>query len=292
METGLEFEPWAKAGDRLVMAEKLASEVMAAAKVAKFHKGRGGRLRGHGCSPTRWPISTPATASRCRCWPATTSPTTPATGFVHTAPGHGADDYAVWLAHGHREIPDTVDQDGGLLSDGAALRRPQGAGDRGAKKSGRFGPANGAVMDRLIEAGTLLARGRLEHSYPHSWRSKAPVIFRNTPQWFIRMDEPLDDPAHKGRTLRETALESIDATTFYPAAGRNRIRAMVESRPDWLISRQRAWGSPLAMFVCKETGQPLHDPEVNARIVSLIHAEGADAWFTRPMSDFPGRPRP
>jgi isoleucyl-tRNA synthetase len=143
-------------------------------------------------------------------------------------------------------------------------------------------------MDKLIEAGNLLARGRLEHSYPHSWRSKAPVIFRNTPQWFIRMDEPLEDAAHAGRSLRETALEAIDATAFYPPAGRNRIRAMVESRPDWLISRQRAWGSPLAMFVDVETGQPLHDAQVNARIVKLIEAEGADAWFTRPASDFLG----
>jgi len=156
------------------------------------------------------------------------------------------------------------------------------------KKAGKFGPANAAVTDKLIEAGALLARGRLEHSYPHSWRSKAPVIFRNTPQWFIRMDEPLEDAVHGGRTLRETALEAIDATAFHPAAGKNRIRAMVESRPDWLISRQRAWGSPLAMFVDKETGHPLRDAEVNKRIVELIAAEGADAWFTRPAADFLG----
>ncbi|HEX3700602.1 MAG TPA: class I tRNA ligase family protein, partial [Phenylobacterium sp.] len=136
------------------------------------------------------------------------------------------------------------------------------------------------------------ARGRLEHSYPHSWRSRAPVIFRNTPQWFIRIDEPLEDAAHKGRTLRETALESIDATAFYPEAGRNRIRAMVEGRPDWLVSRQRAWGSPLAMFVDKETGQPLRDEAVNRRIVEAIRVEGADAWFTRPAADFLGNHDP
>jgi len=110
------------------------------------------------------------------------------------------------------------------------------------------------------------------------------VIFRNTPQWFIRMDVPLDD----GRTLRDRALAAIDATAFYPDQGRNRIRSMVEGRPDWLISRQRAWGSPLAMFVDKQTGQPLHDAEVNRRIVDLVSAEGADAWFTRPDSDFLG----
>ena len=209
------------------------------------------------------------------------------TGFVHTAPGHGADDYAVWLAHGHREIPETVDADGAYYPDvplfgGLKVLETEG------KKAGKFGPANNAVMDKLIEAGNLLARGRLEHSYPHSWRSKAPVIFRNTPQWFIRMDEPLNDDRHGGRTLRETALEAIEATAFYPDAGRNRIRSMVESRPDWLISRQRAWGSPLAMFVDKATGQPLHDADVNARIVDLIAVEGADAWFTRPAADFLG----
>jgi len=156
------------------------------------------------------------------------------------------------------------------------------------KKAGRFGPANAAVAERLIEAGTLLARGRVEHSYPHSWRSKAPVIFRNTPQWFIRLDAPLHDDIHQGATLRETALAAIDVTAFYPEGGRNRIRAMVETRPDWLISRQRAWGSPMAMFVDKATGEPLRDPAVNERIVQLIASEGADAWFTRPVQDFLG----
>ncbi|HMO44220.1 MAG TPA: class I tRNA ligase family protein, partial [Phenylobacterium sp.] len=199
------------------------------------------------------------------------------TGFVHTAPGHGADDYLVWLAHGHREIPETVDPDGAYYPHVALFAGLKVLETEG-KKAGKFGPANPAVIEKLIEAGALLARGRLEHSYPHSWRSKAPVIFRNTPQWFIRMDHPLETAQHGGRTLRETALEAIEATAFYPEAGRNRIRAMVESRPDWLISRQRAWGAPLAMFVDKETNQPLHDEEVNARIIAAIAAEGADAW--------------
>jgi isoleucyl-tRNA synthetase len=118
------------------------------------------------------------------------------------------------------------------------------------------------------------------------------VIFRNTPQWFIRLDEPLKDESHGGATLRETALAAIDATAFHPEAGRNRIRSMVESRPDWLISRQRAWGSPLAMFVDKETGAPLNDPDVNVRIVEMIGREGADAWFTRPPGDFLGNRDP
>ena len=114
------------------------------------------------------------------------------------------------------------------------------------------------------------------------------MIFRNTPQWFIRMDEPLDD----GTTLRERALSSIDATAFHPEGGRNRIRSMVETRPDWLISRQRAWGTPLAMFVDKATNQPLRDEAVNARILAAVEVEGADAWFTRPASDFLGNHDP
>ena len=290
METGLEFAPWAKAGDRLILADKLAADVMAAAKVAKFHKVETvdcqGMVLEHPLASLdrHYGFQVPMLAGDHVTEDA-------GTGFVHTAPGHGADDYVVWLAHGHREIPETVDPDGAYyphvaLFGGLKVLETEG------KKAGKFGPANGAVMEKLIEAGHLLARGRLEHSYPHSWRSKAPVIFRNTPQWFIRMDEPLDDPAHKGRSLRETALEAIDATAFYPEAGRNRIRAMVESRPDWLISRQRAWGSPLAMFVDKDTGQPLHDEDVNRRIVELIAKEGADAWFTRPDSDFLGNHDP
>ncbi|THD59532.1 isoleucine--tRNA ligase [Phenylobacterium sp.] len=290
METGLEFEPWAKAGDRLLVAEKLAQDVMAAAKVAKFHRIEKvepeGMVLAHPLSSLDggYGFQVPMLAGDHVTDDA-------GTGFVHTAPGHGADDYAVWLAHGHREIPETVDPDGAYYP-GVPLFAGLKVLETEGKKAGKFGPANAAVMEKLIEAGGLLARGRIEHAYPHSWRSKAPVIFRNTPQWFIRMDEPLEDAAHGGRTLRETALESIEATAFYPAGGKNRIRAMVESRPDWLISRQRAWGAPLAMFVDKETGHPLHDAAVNARIVELIRAEGADAWFTRPASDFLGHHDP
>jgi isoleucyl-tRNA synthetase len=286
MEEGLAFEPWAKPGDRLIVAEKLSGEVFAAAKIAKARKIEAidcqGMVLAHPLAglDRHYGFSVPLLAGDH-----VTEET--GTGFVHTAPGHGADDYVVWQAHGHREIPDTVDEDGAYYPSVALFAGLKVLETEG-KKSGKFGPANPAVMDRLIEAGNLLARGRLDHSYPHSWRSGAPVIFRNTPQWFIRMDEPLEDKAHGGRTLRETALEAIDATKFYPEAGRNRIRSMVESRPDWLISRQRAWGAPLAMFVDKETGHPLHDAAVNARIVELIGKEGADAWFTRPATDFLG----
>jgi isoleucyl-tRNA synthetase len=282
METGLEFEPWARPGDRLIVADKLAEDVFRAAKIATWTRVGDLDPSGLECAhplaalAPGYGFSVPLLAGDHVTDDA-------GTGFVHTAPGHGADDFEVWKAHGHHEVPDTVDPDGAYydhvpLFAGLKVLETEG------KKTGKFGSANPAVMDKLIEAGTLLARGRLEHSYPHSWRSKAPIIFRNTPQWFIRMDAALDDRG----TLRDRALEAIDKTDFHPEAGRNRIRSMVEGRPDWLISRQRAWGTPLAMFVDKQTGQPLHDPAVDARITAAIAEGGADAWFTRPDADFLG----
>ena len=282
MEEGLEFAPWAKPGDRLIVADKLAGEVFKAARIASWTRvydiNPSGLETAHPLAPldSGYGYSVPLLAGDHVTDDA-------GTGFVHTAPGHGADDFEVWKAHGHHEVPDTVDPDGAYyphvpLFAGLKVLETEG------KKTGKFGPANGAVMEKLIEAGALLARGRLEHSYPHSWRSKAPVIFRNTPQWFIRMDEPLKS----GDTLRETALKSIDDTAFHPAGGKNRIRSMVEGRPDWLVSRQRAWGTPLAMFIDKQTGQPLHDAEVDARIVAAVAEHGADIWFTAPAGDFLG----
>lgn len=282
METGLEFEPWAKAGDRLIVADKLAEEVFKAAKIATFTRVDTIDPAGLVCAH---PLAALDEGFRFNVPLLDGDHVTDdaGTGFVHTAPGHGADDYEVWKAHGHHEVPDTVDPDGAYYP-GVPLFAGLKVLETEGKKTGKFGSANPAVIEKLIEAGTLLARGRLEHSYPHSWRSKAPVIFRNTPQWFIRMDQSLKS----GDTLRETALTAIDQTTFHPAAGKNRIRSMVESRPDWLISRQRAWGTPLAMFVDKHTGHPLHDPEVDARIMRAIEEGGADAWFDRPDADFLG----
>jgi len=286
LEPDLAFEPWARPGDRLILAESLAEAVFAAAKVSGWRDL--GRVDMQGMV-ARHPLAAldPGYGFEVPLLAGDHVTDEAGTGFVHTAPGHGADDYAVWIASGHREIPETVDEDGAYyphvpLFAGLKVLETEG------KKAGKFGPANNAVIDKLIEAGNLLARGRVEHSYPHSWRSKAPVIFRNTPQWFIRMDAPLEDDIHRGATLRQTALAAIDATAFHPESGRNRIRAMVESRPDWLISRQRAWGSPLAMFVDKANGEPLRDEDVNGRIVDLISQEGADAWFTRPAGDFLG----
>ena len=284
MEKGLEFEPWAKPGDRLIVADKLAEDVFKAAKIATWTRVDDLNPSGLECAHPLAALS-PGYGFSVPLLAGDHVTDDAGTGFVHTAPGHGADDFEVWKAHGHHEVPDTVDPDGAYydhvpLFAGLKVIETEGKKD----KIGKFGPANKVVTEKLIEAGNLLARGRMEHSYPHSWRSKAPVIFRNTPQWFIRMDQPLSDDS----TLRERALSAIDATAFHPAAGKNRIRSMVESRPDWLVSRQRAWGTPLAMFVDKQTGQPLVDAEVDARILAAVSAGGADAWFETPNAHFLG----
>ncbi len=210
------------------------------------------------------------------------------TGFVHTAPGHGVEDYDAWRASGRTDIPDTVGPDGayqahvGLFA-GKKIVKTDG------KKAGQDGDANKAVIEALIAADALLARGRLTHSYPHSWRSKAPLIYRNTPQWFIAMDTPFTlkgESTADAQSLRQRALKAIDATAWHPPQAVNRIRTMVESRPDWLISRQRAWGVPLTLFVHAETGQVLVDEVVNQRIVRAIEKSGADAWWSTPKSQF------
>ncbi len=192
------------------------------------------------------------------------------TGLVHTAPSHGEDDFALGRAYG-LEVPETVGDDGTFNA-----WVPIFAGLHVYK-------AADAVCAALAEAGALLARAKLVHSYPHSWRSKAPLIYRATPQWFIRMDGP--------ERIRARALDAIEATRFIPEKGRNRIRAMVEGRPDWCISRQRAWGVPIAIFVERATGEPLRDPEVMARVVAVFAREGADAWYASPAARFLGEGR-
>jgi isoleucyl-tRNA synthetase len=280
-EETLGFAPWAKEGDRLIIADNLAEQVLKAGNViahTRLNQVQDKILDGLTLShplaalDEGYGFDVPMLAGDHVTDDA-------GTGFVHTAPGHGADDYLVWLKSGYSldSIPDTVDPDGAYyphvpLFAGLKVLETEG------KKAGKFGDANKVVMEKLIEAGNLLARGRVEHSYPHSWRSKAPVIFRNTPQWFIRMDGG----------LRDTALKAIDQTAFYPAQGKNRIRSMVETRPDWLISRQRNWGTPLAMYVNKSTGEPLRDEAVNKRIIDRIRDGGADAWFTLPDAEFLG----
>jgi isoleucyl-tRNA synthetase len=201
------------------------------------------------------------------------------TGFVHIAPGHGADDYELGVANGV-EVPDTVAEDGTYYP-----HVPLFFGKRVYTPEGKKGDANRTAIALLDDAGKLLASSRITHSYPHSWRSKAPVIFRNAPQWFISMDKPIPEI---GGTLREKALAAIDATRFVPRAGYNRLRSMIETRPDWNVSRQRAWGVPIAVFVDKKSGEPLRDPEVMARVVEAFRTEGADAWFESPPERFLG----
>ncbi|MHA0361109.1 isoleucine--tRNA ligase [Sphingomonas aquatilis] len=200
------------------------------------------------------------------------------TGLVHMAPDHGEDDFLLCKAHGIDPV---------FAVDGAGMYRPDWAwlGGQGSVINKKFTSAEGPICSDLREAGALLsASDDFAHSYPHSWRSKAKVIFRATPQWFIPMDRAIlndgEGRASNGATLRETALDAIEHTRWVPERSRNRIRSMVEGRPDWVISRQRAWGVPIALYVNRTTGEYLNDPAVNARIVAAFRDGGADAWFT------------
>ncbi|MGQ0661906.1 isoleucine--tRNA ligase [Sphingosinicella sp.] len=221
------------------------------------------------------------------------------TGLVHMAPDHGEDDFLLCKAHGIDPVF-AVEDDGKYRADWAWL------GGQGSVINAKFNAPDGPICSDLREAGGLLsASADFQHSYPHSWRSKAKVIFRCTPQWFIPMDatspspargrgqgeglvsssgreDPHPDPlprAGEGATLRSTALAAIDDTRWVPEKSRNRIRAMVEGRPDWVISRQRAWGVPIALYVNRKTGEYLKDVAVNSRIIRAFHEGGADAWF-------------
>ncbi|MFI0395032.1 isoleucine--tRNA ligase [Paracoccus jiaweipingae] len=202
------------------------------------------------------------------------------TGFVHTAPSHGDDDYQLGLKFG---LPMTynVEPDGSYRPD-----LPLFGGQAIILPDGKEGPANVSNIKQLAWAGALLAKGKMKHSYPHSWRSKAPLIYRNTPQWFAAIDRKLDDDMGEyGDSIRARALTSIDQlVNWTPQSGRNRIHSMVENRPDWVLSRQRAWGVPLTCFV-KKGAKPdapdflLRDPVVNQRITDAFEAEGADIWY-------------
>ncbi len=188
------------------------------------------------------------------------------TGLVHTAPGHGLEDFEVGKKF-NLDVPETVQGDGTYYA-----HVPLFAGQHVYK-------VNAAVLAALTDVGALLHTAKLTHSYPHSWRSKAPLIFRTTAQWFVSMEKT---------GLRQKALEAIENVEWFPASGKNRIRSMVESRPDWCLSRQRAWGTPMTIFVNKRTGEPLRDPAVHQRIVDAIKGEGADAWFKNDAAYFLG----
>ncbi|MEL6503876.1 MAG: isoleucine--tRNA ligase [Pseudomonadota bacterium] len=291
-------------GDRLIFADKLAEECAAKAKVVfkristvSAKEMEGGTvahpLRNAGLDGYQFDV--PLLAGDHVTDDA-------GTGFVHTAPGHGADDFEAWMdaardleARGiDTTIPFTVD-DAGFYTDHAPGFGPSSVNEGGNEKparviddKGKKGDANQRVITALIGANNLFARGRVKHDYPHSWRSKKPIIFRNTPQWFVHMDKDgvVGDGSQSNMgTLRQTALAAIDETRFVPERGKTRLRGMIEDRPDWVLSRQRAWGVPISVFRHEETGQIIPGPdfdksdELMARVKEIFTAEGADAWY-------------
>jgi isoleucyl-tRNA synthetase len=277
---------WVKVGERLILADKLAAETFAKAKIPSD-----GFVREANVPPSFFQGQSMYCAHPLRGVGGNYNFPVPlldgehvtddaGTGFVHTAPSHGLDDFEVWTANGRAltergidtAIPVPVAGDGFYTKDAPGFE-----GARVIDDAGKKGDANKRVIDALAERGMMVARGRIKHQYPHSWRSKKPVIYRNTPQWFVYMDRDIEGQA--GDTLRNRALRAIDATRFYPAAGQNRLRAMMEDRPDWVLSRQRAWGVPITVFVHKDTGEILKDDTVNHRIAQAFEEEGADAWY-------------
>jgi isoleucyl-tRNA synthetase len=268
----------ARAGERIVVAEVLLTEVTTRAKcesriVARF-KGESlvGTRTAH---PWRgWAPGEGGYDFDVSVFAGGFVTTEAGTGVVHVAPSHGRDDFELGQANG-LPVPDMIDDEGAYLPHVKPF-----AGKRMYTQTGAPGDANVAVIKALIEVGALLAKGTLRHDYPHSWRSKAPLVFRNTPQWFIAMDG--------AGGLRSTSLKAIAESNWFPPAGENRLRGMIETRPDWCISRQRAWGVPIAVFVERTTGKLLDDPLVGRRIAEIFEKEGADAWWTSPASRFLG----
>ncbi|MEP4189977.1 MAG: isoleucine--tRNA ligase, partial [Sneathiella sp.] len=263
---GVSEDSLAKVGEKLFVAEALLEDVQKEAgitEVSTFWTGKGAEFADVVC---RHPFAGQGYDFDVPLLDGDHVTVDAGTGFVHTAPGHGQEDFEVCMKYG-MEVPQTVSEDGTFFQ-----HVPMFAGEHVYK-------CNDHVADELEAAGALLKRGKIKHSYPHSWRSKAPLIFRNTSQWFISMET---------NDLREKALQAIDDTAWYPKSGHKRLHSMVENRPDWVLSRQRAWGVPITIFVHKKTGEIIRDEDVNTRIVEATEAEGADAWFASDASRFLG----
>ena len=264
--TATAAESRAQVGETLIVATKRLAEMTAECGITG-HEARA-TLKGDALTDTvcRHPLRGQGFDYDVPALAADFATTDEGTGFVHIAPGHGADDWVLGVANGI-EVPHTVGEEGRFFG-----HVPLFAGMHVYK-------CNDDVAEIIYDAGGLLGKGSLVHRYPHSWRSKQPLIFRNTSQWFISMETT---------GLRNKALKAIDETRFVPASGQNRLRGMIAERPDWVVSRQRAWGVPITVFVNKETDEPLRDPAVMERVVSTFKEEGADAWFASPPDRFLG----
>ncbi len=287
--TGRPEECWVAIGDRYILADDLAGDVLGRARLDETMYRRLCDVTGDDLRKIKLEHPLAGIEGSNGEWDdirdfraADFVTSTEGTGFVHCAPSHGLEEYELYRDLGILEqvITYNVNPDGRFRDD-----LPFFGGKAILKPNGKEGNANKAIIDKLVEVGGLLARGKIKHSYPHSWRSKAPVIYRNTPQWFAAIDKPVGDGMDThGKTIRERALTEIDNVNWVPRSGRNRLHSMMEARPDWVLSRQRAWGVPLTCFTRKgllptDEGFLLRNKEVNARIVEAFEAEGADAWY-------------